>query len=114
MYATVSSEKKVNHLIENFGIPRSHILYSRDDSFLHDLMRETGGRGVDIVLNSLSGDLLHASWKCVAEFGKMIELGKRDLVEFGALDLETFLANRTYACVDLAHTMDKRPGIVGE
>ena len=76
-------------------------------------MRETGGRGVDIVLNSLSGELLHASWRCVAEFGKLVELGKRDLVGFGKLDLEPFLANRSYCCVDLAHTMSKRPESVG-
>ena len=76
-------------------------------------MRATDGRGVDIVLNSLSGELLHASWKCVAEFGKLVELGKRDLVGFGKLDLEPFLANRSYCCVDLAHAMKQRPESVG-
>jgi NADPH:quinone reductase-like Zn-dependent oxidoreductase len=76
-------------------------------------MRETAGRGVDIVLNSLSGELLHASWKCVAQFGKLVELGKRDLVGYGRLDLEPFLANRSYYCVDLAHAMKERPEAVG-
>lgn len=76
-------------------------------------MSATDGRGADIVLNSLSGELLHASWKCVAEFGKLIELGKRDLVGHGRLDLEPFLANRSYCCVDLANFLDKRPEIVG-
>lgn len=76
-------------------------------------MRETGGKGVDIVLNSLSGKLLHASWKCVAEFGQLVELGKRDLVGFGSLELEPFLLNRSYCCVDLAHMLERRPGSVG-
>ena len=76
-------------------------------------MFETGGRGVDVVLNSLSGDLLHASWKCVAEFGKLIELGKRDLMAFGKLDLQHFLPNRSYSCVDLAHMIRERPKAVG-
>lgn len=75
-------------------------------------MRTTLGRGVDVVLNSLSGDLLHASWKCVAEFGKLVELGKRDLVGFGKLDMEPFLANRSYCCVDLAHALAERPAFV--
>ena len=109
VYTTVGSEEKVKYLIDNFGIPRNRIFKSRDDSFLRDVMRETKGRGVDIVLNSLSGELLHASWKCVAEFGKLVELGKRDLVGFGKLDLEPFLANRSYCCVDLAHAMSQRP-----
>ena len=76
-------------------------------------MQATANRGVDIVLNSLSGELLHASWKCVAEFGKLVELGKRDLVGFGKLDLEPFLANRSYCCVDLAHFMKERPESAG-
>jgi NADPH:quinone reductase-like Zn-dependent oxidoreductase len=76
-------------------------------------MRETNGKGVDIVLNSLSGKLLHASWDCVAEFGQLIELGKRDLVGYGSLALEPFLLNRSYCCVDLAHMLERRPKHVG-
>jgi NADPH:quinone reductase-like Zn-dependent oxidoreductase len=100
-------------LINTFGIPRNHIFNSRNDSFVPDLMRETGGRGVDVVLNSLSGELLHASWKCVAEFGKLVELGKRDLAGFGKLNMETFLKNRSYCCVDIAHAIQERPEKMG-
>ena len=109
IFATVGNNEKVNHLMEKFNLPRNRIFNSRDDSFLVDLMYETQGRGVDLVLNSLSGELLHASWKCVAEFGKLVELGKRDLVGFGKLDMEPFLANRSYCCVDLVHAMKERP-----
>lgn len=57
--------------METFGFSRGEIFNSRDESFLPDLMRETQGRGVDVVLNSLSGELLHASWRCVAPRGKV-------------------------------------------
>ncbi|KAJ9133675.1 Thiolase-like protein [Pleurostoma richardsiae] len=114
VYITVGSEQKVKYALEHYGLPRDRIFNSRDDSFVADVMRETGGAGVDLVLNSLSGKLLHASWKCVAEFGKMVELGKRDLVGFGQLDLEPFLLNRSYCCVDLAHMMQKRPSAAGK
>jgi len=65
-------------------------------------MQKTGGRSVDLVLNSFSSELLHASWKCVAEYGMMVELGKRDLVPYGQLDMQPFLANRNYCCIDIA------------
>ena len=113
IYCTVGSDYKRRYLIEKMGIPNDHIFNSRDQSFLPDVMRATNGQGVDVVLNSLSGELLHASWKAVAEFGKLVELGKRDLVGFGKLDLEPFLANRSYCCVDLAHAMKERPAFVG-
>lgn len=64
-------------------------------------MKLTGGRGVDIVLNSLSGELLHASWECVAPLGKMIELGKRDFLLNGTLPMSPFAENRTFYGVDV-------------
>lgn len=61
IYATVGKQEKIEYLVNTFGIPREHIFGSRDSGFLPNLMRETGGRGVDVALNSLSGDLLHAT-----------------------------------------------------
>jgi NADPH:quinone reductase-like Zn-dependent oxidoreductase len=74
-------------------------------------MSATQGRGVDVVLNSLAGELLHASWKCVAEFGKMIEIGKRDFLEHGTLDMEAFGGNRAFFGVDLIR-LGEKPGLV--
>ena len=95
--------------MKNFDIPRNRIFNSRDTSFLPDLKRETNGRGVDLVLNSLSGELLHASWKCVAEFGKMLEIGKRDFIGRGMLSMDLFEANRSFFGIDLAKLGVERP-----
>jgi NADPH:quinone reductase-like Zn-dependent oxidoreductase len=100
--------------METFGIPRHHIFNSRNISFLSDVKRETNGVGVDIVLNSLSGELLHASWKCVAEFGTMVEIGKRDLIGRGNLALGPFEQNRSYIGVDFAQICAERPDITSK
>lgn len=109
IYCTVGSDEKVRYLMATFEIPRGHIFFSRNDSFRYDLVKVTGGRGVDVVLNSLSGELLHASWQCVAEFGKLIEIGKRDLVDRGRLEMSIFEANRSYCGIDLYSIMKRRP-----
>uniref|UniRef100_A0A8H7KAW2 Carrier domain-containing protein n=1 Tax=Bionectria ochroleuca TaxID=29856 RepID=A0A8H7KAW2_BIOOC len=96
IYATVSNEDKVKLLTETYGIPRNRIFNSRDTSFYEGVMRETNGVGVDLALNFLAGELLHTTWRCIAEFGKMIEIGKRDLLEAGQLDMAGFLAGRSY------------------
>ncbi|KAF7551441.1 hypothetical protein G7Z17_g5025 [Cylindrodendrum hubeiense] len=67
IFATVGSEEKVQYLIDHHSIPRERIFNSRNDSFFDGIMQATSGRGVDLVLNSLSGDLLQTSWQCVAE-----------------------------------------------
>ncbi|KAE8364491.1 hypothetical protein BDV27DRAFT_157797 [Aspergillus caelatus] len=102
IYATVSSPKKTDFLVDKMGVARQNIFYSRDNSFLHGVMKATCGRGVDVVLNSLSGEQLHASWQCVTEGGTMVEIGKRDLLGRGKLSMSPFLANRSYIGVDIA------------
>lgn len=114
VYVTVGGDaaKKRQHLKEKFGIPENRIFNSRNVSFLDGVMRETQGRGIDVVLNSLSGELLHTSWKCVAEFGKLVEIGKRDPQTYAKLDMEPFLANRSYCLFDLLHMREERPEIL--
>ncbi|KAF9882858.1 hypothetical protein FE257_004944 [Aspergillus nanangensis] len=106
IFATVGSEEKADYLVKNYGIPRSNIFHSRDSSFRACLIQATNGRGVDIVLNSLAGELLHASWDCVAPFGKMIELGKRDFLTNGMLSLNPFAGNGAFFGVDLLQVIE--------
>lgn len=105
IYATVGTEEKANFLMSEFGIPRDHIFNSRDGSFLADVMEATNGIGVDLVLNSLAGELLSTSWKCVAPYGAMVEIGKRDMVGRGQLALAPFEDNRTFLGGDIARLM---------
>ncbi|KAI1764150.1 fatty acid synthase S-acetyltransferase [Hypoxylon sp. FL1150] len=109
IYVTVGSEEKVKFLIENFRFARNRIFHSRDSSFVEGIKRETGGRGVDVALNSLSGELLHATWSCVAPWGHMVEIGKRDLLGGGKLDMQPFLANRSYTVIQsIVNAVDQR------
>lgn len=114
IYTTVSNEAKVQHLTEMLNLPRNRIFNSRSVSFVDDIMRETSNRGVDLALNSLSGELLHATWNCIAPFGKMIEIGKRDLIGCAKLDMAPFLENRSYCSVDLDQICLQRPTIAKE
>ncbi|KAF9883692.1 hypothetical protein FE257_003076, partial [Aspergillus nanangensis] len=100
IFATVSSEEKRAFLTKTFGIPETHIFNSRSSDFARHVRQATSGRGVDVVLNSLSGELLHTSWTCVASGGCMVELGKRDLQGKGRLEMDLFEANRAFIGVD--------------
>lgn len=102
VYVTVGNQDKVRYLMETFNIPRASIFNSRDTSFREDVLAHTNGRGVDLVLNSLSGELLHASWECVAPYGKMLEIGKRDFIGKAKLSMDIFEANRNFIGIDLA------------
>lgn len=67
-------------------------------------MSITNGRGVDVILNSLIGELLDASWRICADGGNMVEIGKRDIVDRNSLAMEPFDRNCSYRAIDLSYT----------
>ena len=76
---------------------------SRNTKFADEIMRATGGRGVDCIINSLVGELLDASWRIVADGGNMVEIGKRDIVDRNTLSMEPFNRNCSYRALDLSY-----------
>lgn len=111
-YCTVGTEEKVDYLVRELGVPREHIFHSRDTSFVDGIMDITNGVGVDVVLNSVSGELLHATWRCVAANGWMLEIGKRDMIGRGQLAMAPFEWNRTFTGIDLSRfTVTHKPAV---
>ena len=107
--ATVGSQEKKTFLIQTYGIPEDHIFYSRDTSFVQGVLEATNNRGVDVVLNSLAGEQLRATWKCMAPFGRFIEIGKRDITTNMYLEMAPFERTVTFAGVDLGDLIQLRP-----
>ncbi|KAF6518002.1 hypothetical protein HZS61_002080 [Fusarium oxysporum f. sp. conglutinans] len=101
VYTTVGSDVKREYLINELSIPSSHIFNSRNSTFVQGIMSAIGGRGVDVILNSLVGDLMHDSWRCLADFGRFVEVRKRELIDAGKLDMSVFPCNATFTASDL-------------
>lgn len=110
VYATVGSTYKKELLMERYGIPETHIFTSRDTTFAKGVMRETKGRGVDVVLNSTYGEMLRQSWLCVADFGIFVEVGKRDILSNNMLEMSPFIRGCTFSAFNLAqYTEEAEP-----
>jgi NADPH:quinone reductase-like Zn-dependent oxidoreductase len=84
---------------------------SRSGAFVDDVLRVTGGRGVSVVLNSLSGEAMERSLGLLAPFGRFVELGKRDYVANTPIGLRPFRRNLSYFGVDLDHLLIARPDL---
>lgn len=56
------------------GVKPDHIMNSRNLDFVNEILQKTNGKGVDLVLNSLSGDALKKSVTVLAPFGRCIKL----------------------------------------
>lgn len=102
VYVTVSTPEKKRLLMDRYGIEPGRFFSSRHTLFAQQIMQRTGGRGVDVVLNSLAGHALTESWRCLAAFGRFVEIGKRDMSTFKSLPMEPFLRNVSFCSLDLA------------
>ncbi|TVY92322.1 Reducing polyketide synthase [Lachnellula willkommii] len=112
IFATVGSVAKKQFIMSEYGIPEDHIFYSRNTSFAKGIKRATNGQGVDLVLNSLAGDLLRETWDSLSHFGRFIEIGKRDIVGNSRLEMSRFEHNAMFASVDLTVVAAERPKIM--
>ncbi|KAK8074380.1 hypothetical protein PG997_009043 [Apiospora hydei] len=111
IFVTAGNEAETEFLVHDQNIPATHVLSSRDNSFVTGVMQATRSRGVDVVVNRLAGDLLHESWKCVAEGGNMIELSGRDGTGHGKLDMAMFGGNRGFHGVDITALIAQKPSL---
>ncbi|KAI8944740.1 polyketide synthase PksD [Xylaria longipes] len=105
IFATVGYDFKKQLLVEKYNIPADHIFFSRNTTFATGIMRMTNNYGVDLVLNSLAGESLRASWECVAPYGRFVEIGKADIYANSSLPMGGFAKNVVFAAVDLRHIM---------
>ncbi|KAI1337734.1 beta-ketoacyl synthase domain-containing protein [Xylariaceae sp. FL0016] len=106
VFATVGSLEKREFLESMYGIPRDHIFSSRDLSFKSGILRMTKSRGVDIILNSLAGDALRATWDCVAPFGKFAEMGLTDIDSKARISMGNFSRNARFEAVELFYMQE--------
>ncbi|HTD55483.1 MAG TPA: SDR family NAD(P)-dependent oxidoreductase, partial [Silvibacterium sp.] len=107
IYATVGSDEKREYL-RSLGV--QHLMHSRKLDFAREILEMTGGRGVDVVLNSLAGPAITAGLEALAPYGRFIEIGKRDIWENSRIGMRPFLKNLSLFAVDLAQAVeDRRP-----
>lgn len=110
VFATAGSPEK-RAFLKEMGI--SHVMNSRSLDFADEIMEKSDGKGMDIVLNTLSGLAMRASLAVLAPHGRFIEIGKTDALSHGSIDLNRFDQNRSYHPIDLAQFIEDRPDRAG-
>lgn len=107
VYTTVGSQQKRDYLKKTFPqLTDANISNSRDTTFEQFIMQATNGKGVDLVLNSLSDEKLQASVRCLGLNGRFLEIGKLDLNNNSPLGMSVFLKNTSFHGILLDSVME--------
>lgn len=78
VFTTVEDDDKRHFIEATYAIPRDHVSLVHNGTFKNDILHMTKGRGIDIALNSLGGDILTETLGCVAPFGRLVDIRSGD------------------------------------
>ncbi len=107
IFATAGSPRK-REFLKSIGI--THVLDSRSLSFADEILKATNGEGIDLVLNSLTGESIASSLSVLRDGGRFLELGKTDLWDQARVD--AFRPGLSFHAIALDHMMAETPDVV--
>jgi candicidin polyketide synthase FscB len=99
VYATASPGKR--RALTAFGLAGTHVSSSRTAEFEAEFLTATGGAGMDIVLNTLAGELAEASLRLLPRGGTFLELGRTDTAAAAAAQRTGLHPEVAFQAVDL-------------
>ena len=75
------------------------------------MLKLTGGEGVDVVLNSLSGEAIDKSLSILRPLGRFIEIGKTDIYKNRKIGMRPLRKNISVFVADLLGALGERPDL---
>ncbi|MCP3800287.1 SDR family NAD(P)-dependent oxidoreductase [Allokutzneria sp. A3M-2-11 16] len=106
VFATAGSAERRDFLL---GEGVAGVSDSRSTAFVDDVLSWTDGEGVDVVLNSIPGEILEKSLGLLRPFGRFVELGKADLAADRKLRLGAFNRSISFHSFDYDQMVHLRP-----
>ncbi|MFO1518604.1 MAG: SDR family NAD(P)-dependent oxidoreductase [bacterium] len=106
VFATAGSPEK-REFVRSLGV--NHVFDSRTFGFVEEIRNLTQGKGVDLVLNSLSGEFIPKSLSLLGAFGRFLEIGKTDIYQNSRVGLKPFQDNLSYFAIDLDRMIRQKP-----
>lgn len=109
IYATAGSDAKLDYL-RKIGV--RHCINYRSSDFEREINELTQGKGVHVIINTLSGDVIQKNMRCLATGGRYIELAMTALKSAKAIDLSVLNQNQTFFSVNLARLAIDEPELM--
>jgi acyl transferase domain-containing protein/NADPH:quinone reductase-like Zn-dependent oxidoreductase/thioesterase domain-containing protein/NAD(P)-dependent dehydrogenase (short-subunit alcohol dehydrogenase family)/acyl carrier protein len=108
IFATAGNPEK-RAFLKSLGI--RHVFDSRSLEFAQSVMKRTRRKGVDVVLNSLTGEFIPRGLGLLAEGGRFLEIGKKEIYKAAQLSELPLRPKVTYHPIDLSRLYrDDREG----
>jgi len=101
IYAITNSQKNADLLVEHYDLSRDRVCCEKGLLWTSDVRSQIGVRGVDVIVNMVSGEDIKESWGLCADGGIMIDLSMAKIQGGGSLPMEPFTRNCSFRVVDM-------------
>lgn len=109
IFATCGSQEKLDYLR---GVGVEHLINYREEDFAEKILSLTGGYGVDVVINTLSGDAIQKGLDILAPNGRYMEIAMTGLKSATRMNLSNLVDNQIFYSIDLRKLMLSQTGQV--
>ena len=110
VYATVRNELD-KQALEGCGVPEDHIFISSRKAWTAQLLKQTEGVGVDVMLLHPESEVVEEHWQCLAPFGRYIEVNRISMPT-RSVSAKTLSPNHSYMSFDLDSLTRYKPNVI--
>jgi len=111
VYATAGSTAKLDYLAK-LGV--KNLINYREEDFEKRIMDMTKGYGVDVLINTLSGEAIQKGLNILAPEGRYMEIAMTALKTSSPLNMSAMVDNQVFYSIDLRKLMLTKPELVTE
>ncbi|PAM93752.1 hypothetical protein B4N84_15870 [Flavobacterium sp. IR1] len=98
IFATAGNEEK-RQLLKDLGV--KYVMDSRTTEFVQQITAYTNNEGIDVVVNTLTGDAMTQGLKLLRSFGRFCDISKKDIYGNSRLPMEIFKESTSYFFLDI-------------
>ncbi|KAJ4288925.1 hypothetical protein N0V90_011266 [Kalmusia sp. IMI 367209] len=96
VYASVSSATENEVLSSGHKLPKTHIFSGKMQQSVRSLKRDQFESGVDVIIGSFNEIELEESWKCLAPYGRIVDIGRGQTKQYPTVPIHALGANTSY------------------
>ena len=102
IYAIIAStEARQNILERNSGFHESRVFVANDKGITAKILRQTSGKGMDVLLSCSTTNPCHTYWECLAPFGRVIDISGDDQMDTPSISMSSLPRGAIFTSFDL-------------
>jgi NADPH:quinone reductase-like Zn-dependent oxidoreductase len=101
VFISIESHDQKDFMMERFGIPSDHILYSKSLSLAETIKKMTNGSGVEVVVNTSTKETLEIDLACMAPFGRLVNLEAATKTSAKPFEMRQHASNVSFSSVNI-------------